>query len=57
MEEEEEEEDEEEEEEAGLFSILHMFQGYSALIISVHHTVTHQDYLDTKTMIMPLSIF
>lgn len=36
------------EEEACLFSILHMFQGYSALIISVHHTVTHQDYLDMK---------
>lgn len=26
-----------------------MFQGYSALIISVHHTVTHQDYLDIKS--------
>ena len=38
-----------EEEEAGLFSILHMFQGYSALIISVHHTVTHRDYLDMKS--------
>ena len=47
-EEEAEEEEEEEEEEAGLFSILHMFQGYSALIISVHHTVTHRDYLDTR---------
>jgi len=43
------EEEEEEEEEAGLFSILHMFQGYSALIISVHHTVTHQGYLDMKS--------
>lgn len=26
-----------------------MFQGYSALIISVHHTVTHRDYLDIKS--------
>lgn len=33
--------EEEEATEAGLFTILHMFQGYGALIISIHHTVTH----------------
>lgn len=26
-----------------------MFRGYSALIISVHHAVTHQNYVDTKS--------
>lgn len=31
------------------FSILHIFRGYSALIISVHHAVTHRDYLDIKS--------
>lgn len=48
--EEEEEEEEQEEEAAGLFSLLHMFGGYSALTISVHHTViTHNDDSDVKS--------